>query len=84
MFQQNIPQGVQSRVSSYDTLGSFVMIPLALAAAGPLANVFGEERVLLVSAACFVILMGTTAALPSVRAIRRPAAPVHAVELDAR
>jgi hypothetical protein len=59
-----------------------------MAAAGPLANVFGEERMLLVSAALFVILMGTTAALPSVRAIRpRPAVPhtaIPAVELDGR
>ena len=59
-----------------------------MAAAGPLANVFGEERMLLVSAACFVILMGTTAALPSVRAIRQQPAVGHAAtpapEQDAR
>jgi MFS family permease len=84
VFQQNIPQSVQSRVSSYDTLGSFVMIPLAMAAAGPLAGVFGEEPTLLVAAVLFVLLMGTTAALPSVRAIRQrvepemPAAPMEA------
>ena len=71
VFQQNIPQGVQSRVSSYDTLGSFVLIPLAMALAGPLAHAFGEERTLLFAAVSFVILMGSTAALPSVRAIQQ-------------
>jgi MFS family permease len=80
VFQQNIPQTVQSRVSSYDTLGSFVLIPLAMALAGPLANVFGEQRTLLFDAVSFVILMSATAALPSVRAIRqRPAVAEPAV-----
>jgi MFS family permease len=71
VFQQNIPPRVQSRVSSYDTLGSFVLIPLGLAAAGPLAHAFGEERTLLVAAVAYVVLMATTAALPSVRGIRQ-------------
>ena len=78
VFQQNIPQRVQSRVSSYDTLGSFILIPLGLAAAGPLANEFGQEQTLLIAAAAFVVLMATTAALPSVRAIRQQTPPAVA------
>ena len=75
VFQQNIPQRVQSRVSSYDTLGSFILIPLGLAAIGPLANEFGQEQTLLIAAVSYVILMGMTAALPSVRAIRQQRPP---------
>jgi len=71
VFQQNIPQAVQSRVSSYDVLGSFVLVPLAMATVGPIANAVGQEQTLLLAAASFVILMASTAALPSVRAIRQ-------------
>ena len=75
VFQQNISQRAQSRVSSYDTLWSFILIPLGLAAIGPLANEFGQEQTLLIAAVSYVILMGTTAALPSVRAIRQQRPP---------
>ena len=43
-IQQEIPQEKLSRVSSYDALGSFALIPLGLAAAGPIADLIGTER----------------------------------------
>jgi MFS family permease len=39
--QQEIPQEMLSRVSSYDALGSFVLMPLGYVVAGPVAAVIG-------------------------------------------
>jgi MFS family permease len=44
--QQEIPQGRLSRVYSYDALGSFALIPLGLAAAGPIAELVGTRATL--------------------------------------
>ena len=41
VFQQQVPEHAQSRVSSYDTLGSFVLMPLGMALVGPLADAIG-------------------------------------------
>src|SRR6185295_15330400 len=40
VFQQQVPEAARSRVSSYDALGSFVLIPLGTAVVGPLAAHF--------------------------------------------
>src|SRR5262249_58451638 len=41
VFQQNVPAESLSRVSSYDSFGSFVLLPLGAALAGPVAAVIG-------------------------------------------
>jgi MFS family permease len=51
VFQQQVPEGARARVSSYDALGSFVLIPLGTAVAGPLAGVIGIRATLLVAGA---------------------------------
>jgi len=75
VFQQNVPAHARSRVSSYDALGSFVLIPLSLAVVGPIAAALGFRTTLLgaaaVDAACLLVML----AIPSVWAIRRPSAP---------
>jgi MFS family permease len=43
-MQQEIPQEKLSRVYSYDALGSWVLIPLALAVAGPVAELVGTRE----------------------------------------
>jgi MFS family permease len=43
-MQQEIPQEKLSRVYSYDALGSWVLIPLALAVAGPIAELVGTRE----------------------------------------
>src|SRR6476659_8373654 len=53
VFQQNVPAESLSRVSSYDSFGSFVLLPLGAALAGPIAAVIGVQQTLL--AAAFVI-----------------------------
>jgi MFS family permease len=66
-LQQNIPQEKLSRVYSYDALGSFVLIPLGLVAAGPLAAAIGTHETLWAAAA--VIALGTLGML-AVRDVR--------------
>jgi MFS family permease len=70
-MQQEIPQEKLSRVSSYDALGSFVLIPLGLAVAGPVAQVIGTRATIL--AAATISLTATLAVLfvPEVRTISR-------------
>ena len=46
VFQQQVPERAQSRVSSYDTLGSFVLMPLGYAIVGPLADAIGPQETL--------------------------------------
>ncbi len=67
-MQQEIPQDRLSRVYSYDALGSFALIPLGLAAAGPVAEALGTRTTLF--AAGFVSLTATLAVL-LVRDVRR-------------
>ena len=49
-LQQDIPQEKLSRVYSYDALGSFVLIPLGLIVAGPLAETIGADETLWLAA----------------------------------
>ncbi|HMI99661.1 MAG TPA: MFS transporter [Gaiellaceae bacterium] len=66
-MQQEIPTKKLSRVSSYDALGSFVLIPLGLAVAGPASEVFGTRPTILGAAA---ISLTATLAVLLVRDVR--------------
>jgi MFS family permease len=72
VFQREIPERAQSRVSSYDALGSFVLIPLGMAFVGPVAAVIGVDPTIWLSVLIFVACTAVIAAMPSVRAIRAP------------
>ena len=67
-LQEHVPQEKLSRVYSYDALGSFVLIPIGLAAAGPIAAAVGREATL-VGAAAIVLLV--TLAMVSIRDVQR-------------
>jgi len=75
VFQQHVPEESRSRVSSYDALGSFVLMPLGAAVAGPVAVAFGITATLLASfaieVACFTVII----LQPSVWAIGREPTP---------
>lgn len=60
-LQQNIPQEKLSRVYSYDALGSFVLIPLGLIVAGPMAEAIGIDETLWLAGG--VIAAGTVGML---------------------
>lgn len=62
-MQQQIPREMLSRVLSYDMLGSFVLMPIGVAAAGPVAAVAGERATL---AGCAILtVLGTAPVLLS-------------------
>jgi MFS family permease len=75
VFQQEVPEHARSRVSSYDSLGSFVLVPVGLAVAGPIAGAIGITATLLASAATMLVTKGIVVSRPSVWAIRRRAVP---------
>jgi MFS family permease len=66
-MQQEIPEEKLSRVYSYDALGSWVLIPLGLAVAGPAAQAFGTRQTILGAAA---ISLTATLAVLFVRDVR--------------
>jgi MFS family permease len=70
-MQQEIPQDRLSRVYSYDALGSYALIPLGLAVAGPVAEAIGTRATLFAAGA--ISLSATLAVLlvPEVRTLRR-------------
>jgi MFS family permease len=78
VFQQQVPEESRSRVSSYDALGSFVLIPVGTAVCGPLAAAFGVRTTLL--AAGVVILASNLLVLaqPAVWGIRSEPVPAPA------
>jgi MFS family permease len=67
-MQQEIPQDRLSRVYSYDALGSFALIPVGLAVAGPLAEAIGT-RTTLIAAGLFSL--AATLSVLLVREVRQ-------------
>ena len=78
VFQREVPAHAQSRVSSYDALGSFVLIPLGMATVGPVSNVIGVQATLWAAFTIALVCQATIALVPSVRAIRAPDADAPA------
>ncbi|MGH3025409.1 MAG: MFS transporter [Gaiellaceae bacterium] len=70
VFQQRVPEEARSRVSSYDALGSFVLIPLGAAIAGPVASVVGISATLIGSSVITFATIAIVIAQPTVRAVR--------------
>jgi MFS family permease len=77
VFQQQVPEHAQSRVSSYDALGSYVLLPVGAAIAGPVAAAVGVHTTLWGAGAFDLACCLGVLALPSVWAIR-PAAEAPA------
>ena len=70
VFQQQIPERAQSRVASYDTLGSFILMPLGMALVGPLSDAIGITETLWIAVFVMWASWAAILALPSVWAIR--------------
>ncbi len=79
-LQQHIPPDALSRVGSYDAIGSFMMMPVGLLAAGPAAGLIGVEAALWGCAALIVVPTGLALLSPQLRQLRSgapaPAEPV--------
>lgn len=82
-LQQNIPRAALSRVYSYDALGSFVLIPVGLAAAGPAAETFGVDGALIGAAAVIALCGAAMLAVRDVRRIRRSHHDAHVEPVQA-
>ncbi|MFG2748974.1 MFS transporter [Streptomyces xanthophaeus] len=77
--QTHIPLAVLSRVSAYDVAGSIMVIPLGRALAGPAADSFGADRVLLFSSVMGVVCIAVMLCVPAIRGLgRAPAVPAGA------
>ncbi len=72
LFQREIPEKMQSRVSSYDVLGSFVLMPIGFAIVGPLADAIGVDETLWLSLGVMLTTWALILSLPSVWALRAP------------
>jgi len=70
-MQQEIPEDRLSRVYSYDALGSFALIPLGLAAAGPIAELVGTRATLFAGGLVSVTATLAVLLVPEVRGLRR-------------
>lgn len=71
VFQEQVPEAARSRVSSYDALGSFVLIPIGTALTGPAADLFGMRTTLLASGVVIMAMNLVVLTQPAVWAIRR-------------
>ncbi|MFE2431755.1 MFS transporter [Streptomyces sp. NPDC059373] len=74
-LQQEIPEEKLSRVSAYDGLGSFALIPVGTALAGPAADAFGLYGALWGCAALTVLLTAAVLLAPEVRRLTRNDGP---------
>lgn len=75
-MQREIPREALSRVASYDALGTFMIGPLGLLAAAPLAAAVGARQALLL---CAALMIAATAAALGVPHLRRLTIPATAV-----
>ncbi|MEW2515443.1 MFS transporter [Streptomyces sp. NPDC046870] len=71
-IQREVPEEALSRVSSYDWFGSLALAPLGLALAGPAADHFGTDHMLLAFAGVIIIASLAALASPGVRTLRAP------------
>jgi predicted MFS family arabinose efflux permease len=72
-LQQEIPRDRLSRVTSYDTVGSFAALPIGLAAVGPIAAVAGVRATFLGAAVIAIVSTVLVLTLGEVRRLERAA-----------
>jgi len=70
VFQQQVPEHARARVSSYDALGSFVLIPLGTVVVGPLAGLIGVRATLFAAGGVIQAMNLLVLAQPKVWSIR--------------
>ncbi|MFE5690822.1 MFS transporter [Streptomyces sp. NPDC056512] len=68
-LQKNVPPHALSRVMSYESLGSFALVPLGMAGAGPVADAVGVQPALYGAAALIMLAGPAVLLLRSVRTV---------------
>jgi MFS family permease len=71
IFQREVPEHAQSRVSSYDTLGSFVLTPLGFVAAGFVGGAIGLSSAAWFAVGAILVLSSIMLLIPSVWRVGR-------------
>lgn len=71
-LQSHVPEESYSRVSSYDTLGSYGIAPLGIVVAGPLAMHFGVNTILFITGLTTLIAACLSLLVKSVRNLENP------------
>ena len=84
-LQQHVPREALSRVSSYDALGSWVLMPIGFAVVGPIAAIAGTRATLLGASALVWLAVLAMAATGDIRrlAAAPSAAPASETEVTA-
>ena len=77
-FQQQVPEGARSRVSAYDAMGSFVLIPLGSAFAGLVASAIGPRPTLIAAGALAIAANLLLFSRRSIYEIERREVPIAA------
>jgi MFS family permease len=72
-MQENIDEQMLSRAYSYDSVGSFVAMPVGQLIYGPLGDTFGYREVFVISGIVYAAVCAITLASRSVRGLRRAA-----------
>jgi MFS family permease len=75
-LQQHIPDEKLSRVSSYDVLGSFALIPIGVAVMGPISGAIGVANTLIGAALVVVLATLAVISVADVRNLRRIEPPL--------
>ena len=70
-MQEHVPDEMLSRAYSYDSLGSFVAIPVGQLAAGPVAALLGVRETILAAGVAYFALCLATLGSRSVRDLQR-------------
>ena len=70
-YQQEIPSELLSRISAYDALGSWALMPIGFAVAGPAAAAFGTRATLLAAATLVIVATALVLCVRDVRTLER-------------
>jgi hypothetical protein len=77
-IQERVPADVLARVSSFERMATFALMPLGMALAGPVAGLLGVGVTLWVSAGWLGVSTIFLLAIPSVRRLERATSPAPA------
>jgi MFS family permease len=69
--QTQVPPDVLNRIHAYDVAGSLAMMPVGQALAGPAADAFGTQRVLLTGGATALLVAAALLSVPAIRGLVR-------------
>jgi MFS family permease len=76
--QREVPAEYQARVFSIDFMGTVGLLPLGMALAGPMANLFGERELLIGVAIFHLLICAAVLLVPGVREMKSTRPPYSA------